>query len=73
MDKLARCIIECSRCSADMLGLSTNPIPVKTAMRILGRDAGEFTFADDTIGRQATGTTEGNAACLWSASGLVES
>lgn len=26
----------------DMLGLSTNPIPVKTAMRILGRDAGEL-------------------------------
>ncbi|MCA9126167.1 MAG: 4-hydroxy-tetrahydrodipicolinate synthase [Planctomycetales bacterium] len=26
----------------DMLGLSTNPIPVKTAMRILGRDQGEL-------------------------------
>ncbi len=26
----------------DMLGLSTNPIPVKTAMKILGRDAGEL-------------------------------
>ncbi len=26
----------------DMLGLSTNPIPVKTAMRILSRDAGEL-------------------------------
>ncbi len=26
----------------DMLGLSTNPIPVKTAMRLLGRDAGEL-------------------------------
>lgn len=26
----------------DMLGLSTNPIPVKTAMRMLGRDAGEL-------------------------------
>ena len=26
----------------DMLGLSTNPIPIKTAMRLLGRDAGEL-------------------------------
>ncbi len=26
----------------DMLGLSTNPIPVKTAMRMLGRDSGEL-------------------------------
>lgn len=26
----------------DMLGLSTNPIPVKTAMRMLGRDTGEL-------------------------------
>lgn len=26
----------------DMLGLSTNPIPLKTAMRILGRDTGEM-------------------------------
>ena len=26
----------------DMLGLSTNPIPVKIAMRLLGRDAGEL-------------------------------
>jgi 4-hydroxy-tetrahydrodipicolinate synthase len=26
----------------DMLGVATNPIPVKTAMRILGRDAGEL-------------------------------
>lgn len=26
----------------DMLGLSTNPIPVKVAMRLLGRDAGEL-------------------------------
>ncbi len=26
----------------DMLGLSTNPIPIKAAMRILGRDSGEL-------------------------------
>ncbi len=26
----------------DMLGLSTNPIPIKTAMRLLGRDTGEL-------------------------------
>lgn len=25
-----------------MLGLSTNPIPIKTAMRSLGRDTGEL-------------------------------
>ena len=26
----------------DMLGLSTNPIPIKAAMRLLGRDTGEL-------------------------------
>jgi 4-hydroxy-tetrahydrodipicolinate synthase len=26
----------------DMLGLATNPIPVKAAMRMLGRDTGEL-------------------------------
>jgi 4-hydroxy-tetrahydrodipicolinate synthase len=26
----------------DMLGLATNPIPVKTAMRLLGRDNGQL-------------------------------
>ena len=26
----------------DMLGLSTNPIPIKAAMQILGRDTGEL-------------------------------
>jgi 4-hydroxy-tetrahydrodipicolinate synthase len=26
----------------DMLGAATNPIPIKTAMRLLGRDTGEF-------------------------------
>jgi 4-hydroxy-tetrahydrodipicolinate synthase len=26
----------------DMLGLATNPIPVKGAMRLLGRDSGEM-------------------------------
>ena len=26
----------------DMLGLSTNPIPIKAAMKILGRDTGEL-------------------------------
>jgi 4-hydroxy-tetrahydrodipicolinate synthase len=26
----------------DMLGLATNPIPIKAAMKILGRDAGEL-------------------------------
>ncbi|HVC96191.1 MAG TPA: dihydrodipicolinate synthase family protein, partial [Pirellulales bacterium] len=26
----------------DMLGLSTNPIPVKAAMKVLGRDTGEL-------------------------------
>jgi 4-hydroxy-tetrahydrodipicolinate synthase len=26
----------------DMLGLSTNPIPVKAAMQLLGRDSGEL-------------------------------
>jgi 4-hydroxy-tetrahydrodipicolinate synthase len=26
----------------DMLGLATNPIPIKIAMRMLGRDTGEL-------------------------------
>ena len=26
----------------DLLGIATNPIPVKTAMRLLGRDSGEL-------------------------------
>ncbi len=26
----------------DMLGLATNPIPIKVAMRLLGRDTGEL-------------------------------
>jgi 4-hydroxy-tetrahydrodipicolinate synthase len=26
----------------DMLGLSTNPIPVKAAMKLLGRDTGDL-------------------------------
>ncbi len=26
----------------DMLGVATNPIPIKTAMKLLGRDSGEF-------------------------------
>jgi 4-hydroxy-tetrahydrodipicolinate synthase len=26
----------------DMLGLSTNPIPIKAAMKLLGRDTGEM-------------------------------
>ena len=26
----------------DMLGLSTNPIPIKVAMKLLGRDSGEL-------------------------------
>jgi 4-hydroxy-tetrahydrodipicolinate synthase len=26
----------------DMLGLSTNPIPIKAAMKLLGRDPGEL-------------------------------
>ena len=27
---------------SDMLGLATNPIPIKTVMRLLGRDTGEL-------------------------------
>ena len=30
----------------DMLGLSTNPIPIKTAMKLLGRDTGELLLED---------------------------
>ncbi|HSG70484.1 MAG TPA: 4-hydroxy-tetrahydrodipicolinate synthase, partial [Planctomycetaceae bacterium] len=30
------------RLCRDLLGLATNPIPIKTAMRLVGRDAGEL-------------------------------
>jgi len=32
----------CSPLCRDMLGLSTNPIPIKAAMKMLGRDSGEM-------------------------------
>ena len=32
----------CSRCAATCSGVATNPIPVKTAMKLLGRDTGEL-------------------------------
>ena len=46
----------------DMLGLSTNPIPVKAAMQMLGRDAGELrlpmTALDDKQRAQLRATLE---------------
>ena len=35
-------IASCSPLCRDMLGVATNPIPVKTAMKLLGRDTGEL-------------------------------
>ena len=44
---------------AEVLGLATNPIPIKTAMQMLGRDTGELrlpmtplTNAAETVLRQ---------------------
>ena len=45
-----------------MLGLATNPIPVKAAMRILGRDTGELrlpmTALDDMSTAKLTETLQ---------------
>ena len=35
-------ITSCSRSAATCSGLSTNPIPIKAAMKLLGRDTGEL-------------------------------
>ena len=35
-------ITGCFRLCRDLLGLATNPIPIKTAMELLGRDTGEL-------------------------------
>ena len=35
-------ITSSSRLCRDMLGLSTNPIPIKAAMQMLGRDTGDL-------------------------------
>ena len=36
----------------DMLGVATNPIPVKAAMKLLGRGTGEIAAADVPAGRR---------------------
>jgi 4-hydroxy-tetrahydrodipicolinate synthase len=49
----------------DMLGLSTNPIPIKCAMKMLGRDTGEMRLpmtpldAEDEAKLRKTLTTYG--------------
>lgn len=39
----------------DMLGLATNPIPVKTAMKLLGRDTGDLRMPLVALDREAEG------------------
>ena len=36
----------------DMLGLATNPIPIKAAMKMLGRDSGELRLPMTPLGEQ---------------------
>jgi 4-hydroxy-tetrahydrodipicolinate synthase len=45
----------------DLLGLSTNPIPIKGAMRILGRDTGELRLPMTSL---STGDEQKLAATL---------
>lgn len=39
----------------DMLGLSTNPIPIKAAMKLLGRDTGELRMPMTPLDRESEG------------------
>lgn len=39
----------------DMLGLATNPIPIKAAMKLLGRDTGELRLPMTSLDEQAEG------------------
>jgi 4-hydroxy-tetrahydrodipicolinate synthase len=47
----------------DMLGIATNPIPIKTAMKMLGRDTGELRLPmcpmDATLETKLRGTLAG--------------
>ncbi len=46
----------CSRLCSNMLGIATNPIPIKAAMQMVGRDSGELrlpmTPLDESQARQ---------------------
>ena len=53
----------------DMLSLSTNPIPLKAAMRLLGRDAGRRAAAADAAHRGGDGEAAGDAGRVWAAVG----
>ena len=46
----------------DMLGLSTNPIPVKTAMQLLGRDTGELRLPLTPLSDAQTESLRGSLA-----------
>ena len=51
----------------DMLGLSTNPIPIKAAMKMLGRDTGELRMPHDAaLGRRGSQAPR-DAGQLWAA------
>jgi 4-hydroxy-tetrahydrodipicolinate synthase len=53
----------------DMLGLATNPIPVKAAMKLLGRDSGELRLPMTALDQAA----EDRLRHTLQAYGLVES
>jgi len=46
----------------DMLSLSTNPIPIKTAMKLLGRDTGELRMPMTPLGPEDEGRLRGTLA-----------
>ena len=50
----------------DMLGLATNPIPIKAAMKLLGRDTGEL-HADDAVDGGSRGPTSDHIDQVWPA------
>ena len=56
----------------DMLGLATNPIPIKAAMKLLGPRHGRTADADDAAGGRAGGEAAGDAGAVRDESWIME-
>ncbi len=56
----------------DMLGLATNPIPIKAAMQMLGRDTGDLRMPMTPLDRGGRGEAPHDAGCLRTAVGKGE-
>ena len=48
----------------DLLGLATNPIPIKAAMQLMNRDSGEVRLPNDSAERERTFQTRHHIECL---------